>query len=262
MTGASRRIATEGTKFFTVWSLWVLPLVAIGLTWVLTYLAGRSEVLATGGDLAGATAANNPEMIADHLAPPAYQGFDMMNIGLILMIAVGAVYAGNEYGNGLIRSSLIADPRRLALFATKAGFLAGVVGITGFAAMTGGTILRQFALGDAGLPPFALPALVWRNIGGVMLTWIVLAVLAFAIAMLARNAVVGLVATIPLSVGLGDFLITLAPAAKILPPAAGASLYSEPDGIHLEPTAGMLVMFLWAVAAATAAGLVFRRRDV
>ncbi|WP_158253834.1 hypothetical protein [Cryobacterium sp. N22] len=261
LSAAAHRVGVEVVKFATTTALWLLPVLTIALTGSLTYLAGLSEVAATGGDLAGATSATNPQLYSAQPLPVEYQGFDMMNIGLILMIALGALYAGSEYRNGLLRSSLIADPHRLRLFATRAAVLAVVVAVTAIVAMGGGTVLRHLALGDQGLAPLAFPPLVWRNIGGVALTWTVLALLAFAIGVLARNAILPLVVIVPLSVGLGDFLITLWAPARFVPPAAGASLYTPADGTHLAAAAGAIVLVAWAGVAVVLAGIVFRRRD-
>lgn len=261
LRASGSRVGAEVVKFTTTTALWMLPVLTIALTGSLTYLAGRSEVAATGGDLAGATSATNPQLYSAQPLPVEYQGFDMMNIGLILMIALGALYAGSEYRTGLLRSSLIADPHRLRLFATRAAVLAVVVAVTASVAMGGGTVLRHLALGDQGLDPLAFPPLVWRNIAGVALTWTALALLAFAIGVLARNAILPLVVIVPLSVGLGDFLITLWAPARFVPPAAGAGLYTPADGTHLGATAGAIVLVAWAAAAIALAGIVFRRRD-
>lgn len=254
--------AVELFKFFTYRPLWMLPLFTIGLTWSLTYLAGLSEIAATGGDLAGSSAANNPLLYAAHPLPVEYQGFDMMNIGVVLMAALGALHAGSEYGSGLIRSSLIADPHRLRLFTTRAALLGAVIGATAVLAMGVGTVLRHLALGDQGLSPLAFPPLVWRNIAGVALVWTTLGLLAYGLGVLARNPIMPLVLILPLVVGLGDFLATLWEPARYLPPAAGAALFAPVDASHLAPGSGALVMTAWAVGGLVLAGLVFSKRDV
>lgn len=262
MTGAGTRMRVELIKFATAKPLWLLPLSTVALTWSLTYLAGLSEVAATGGDLAGATSATNPLLYAAQPLPLEFQGFDMMNIGLVLVVALGALYAGSEYRNGLIRSSLIADPARLRLFASKAAVLVGVITVTAVLAMGVGTVIRHLALGDHGLAPLAFPPLVWRNIAGVTLSWVVLGLLAFAIGMLARSSLVALIIVIPLVVGIGDFLVTLWAPARFLPPAAGTGLFTPADGTHLPAGSGAVVLVAWAIAAAALAGFAFSRRDV
>lgn len=261
MTWLSTGVATEAFKFCTSKPLWLLPVVTTLLTWVLTYITGLSDVTVTGGDLGGATAENNPLMFADKLPPLEFQGFDLMNIGLVLMIAFGAISAAAEYRDGLIGSSLIAQPKRVRLFATKAGFLAVIIAVTGVLSMGVGTVLRHLALGEHGLNPLEFPPLVWRNVAGVALTWTVLGLLAFTIGVVARNPVVPLVLTIPLAVGLGDFLVTLWGPARFLPPAAAADLFTQADGIHLDPGTGAVVMTAWAVISVATAGAIFLRRD-
>ena len=261
MTSAGNRARAELTKFATDKPLWLLPLATIALTWSLTYLAGLSELAATGGDLAGATSENNPLLYAAEPLPLEFQGFDMMNIGLVLVVALGALYAGSEYSAGLIRSSLIADPARLRLFATKAAVLLAVILVTGILAMGVGTVIRHLALGDSGLDPLAFPPLVWRNLAGVLLCWTVLGLMSFGIGVLARNPLVPLIVTIPFVVGIGDFLLTLWAPARFLPPAAGSGLFTPADGTHLEAGTGALVMAAWAIGSAALAGFAFTRRD-
>lgn len=261
MTSAATSAKSEAFKFFTYKPMWVLPLTTIVLTWTLTYVTGLSDVEATGGDFGGTTAENNPMMFADELPALEFQGFDLMNIGLILMIALGAIYAGVEYRDGLVRSSLIAEPNRVRLFVAKATLLTSVIAITGLLSMGIGTMVRHLALGEYGLDPFALPMIVWRNVTGVALTWSVLGLLAFSIGVIARNAIIPLVLTTPLAVGVGDFLITLWEPAQFLPPAAGADLFTQPDGTHLDPVMGAIVMSAWALGSVVAAGAIFTRRD-
>ena len=262
MKAARAGFAVELIKFATCRPLWMLPLLAIGLTWSLTYLSGLSEIAATGGDLAGSSAVNNPLLYSAQPLPVEYQGFDMMNIGVVLMVTLGALHAGSEYGSGLIRSSLIADPNRPRLFATRAALLGAVIGLTALLAMGVGTVIRHLALGDQGLNPLTFPPLVWRNIAGVALVWTTLGLLAYGLGVLARNPVLPLVLIMPLVVGLGDFFATLWEPARYLPPAAGAALFAPIDVSHLAPTSGALVMTAWAMGSLVLAGLVFSRRDV
>ena len=255
------RLVVELLKVATYRPLWALPAITIVLTWALTYVSGLSEVAATGGDLEGATSENNPLLYSAQPLPIDYQGFDMMNLGLVLMIALGAVYAGHEYRSGLMRSSLLADPNRVRLYATKSLMLVVVISVTALLAMGVGTMIRHVSLGEFGLDPLALPAVVWVRVAGVALVWSAVGVMAFGIGMLARNALVPLIALLPLSVGLGDFLLTLWTPLRFAPPAAGASLYSPPDGIHLDPGLAALVMAGWALVTVVTAGVVFWRRD-
>ena len=81
--------------------------------------------------------------------------------------------------------------------------------------------------------------------------------------MLARSAILPLILVIPLVIGIGDLLAGLWEAAKYLPVAAGAALYSDPTaGIHLGPAAGGLVMAAWATALLALAAVTFVRRDL
>ena len=156
-----------------------------------------------------------------------------------------------------------ADPgtHRCFTWVSKAAVLVVVITVTAALAMGVGTVIRHLALGDSGLDPLAFPPLVWRNLAGVLLSWTVLGLVAFGIGTLARHPVVPLIIIIPFVVGIGDFLVTLWAPARFLPPAAGAELFTPPDGTHLDAGTGTLVMLGWAIGVVVLAGFAFSRRD-
>lgn len=261
MTEVMNRVRAETTKFATLKPLWLLPVAVVAMTWALTFVTGLSDVQFTGGDFEGAF--NDPDMAfaAGEVVPLEYMGFELMNFPLLIAIALGAIWAGSEYSSGLVRSSLIANPRRGALFTTKAALLAIIVAVTAFLSMTVGTMLRHLALGEHGLGSMAFTPTIWRNILGVVLICTMSSLIAFAIGIIARNAIVPLVVTIPLSVGLGDFFVSLWEPAKFLPPAAGANLYSLAGSTHLDPGLAAIVIAAWGIGLTIIAGLFFTRRD-
>ena len=255
------RFRAESTKFATLKPLWILPVVAVVLTWVLTYVTGMSDVKLTGGDFEEAFNDPSVAFAAGEVVPLEYMGFEMMNFPLLIAIALGAIFAGSEYSGGMVRSSLIADPHRVALFATKATLLASVVAVTAFLSMAVGTALRHLALGEYGLGPLAFTPIMWRNVLGVVLICTMASLLAYALGIIARNAIVPLILMIPLSVGLGDFLLTLWEPAKFLPPAAGASLYSVVGDSNLDPVLAAIVTAAWGLGVTLISGILFTRRD-
>ncbi|MDO5499913.1 MAG: hypothetical protein Q4F67_09560, partial [Propionibacteriaceae bacterium] len=123
-------------------------------------------------------------------------------------------------------------------------------------------MITHAAAGD-GIHPMLLTGRIWELIGGLVASWTLTALIAFALGTLARTAIIPLIALMPLVVGLGSFLAGIWAPAKYLPIVAGDALYAPPGGADtLEPLTGGLVQLAWAAALLTVAGIAFVRRDV
>lgn len=194
---------------------------------------------------------------------PEYQGFDMAGFGHVLVVILAALWAGSEYGDGKqIRTTLLATPRRLRVFLTKAGLLALLIAVTAFITITA-TIIITHAAGDNGIDPWNLTPAVWTNIGGVTITWTLTALIAFAVGTMARSMILPLILIVPLVIGIGDFLAGFWDGAKYLPTNAGTAMYSDAaTGLHLTPALGGLVQAGWAALLLTVSAIVFCRRDL
>ena len=246
-------IRSEATKISTARSSWILILVTVIGTWLMSWTnAASSAGLPPDSDLLFSTVP----------VPLAYTGFDMATFGHPLIVAFAALWAGSEYGSGQqIRTTLLATPKRGRVFLVKTGLLALTCAVSATLTMSGG-IMISHAAGDSPLTPWTLTPEIWGLIGGLSLAWTLSGVISFAIGTLARSAIIPLILIVPLSIGLGDFLAQIWSGARYLPTAAGAALYSDPaTGIFLPPAAGALVLLAWAATLTTAAGITFARRD-
>lgn len=245
---------SEVTKLLSSRAIWILALVTILGTWLMAWTN-----VASGADLA----ADDSRLFSSEPIPLEYQGFEMAGFGYVLVVALAALWAGSEYGSGKqIRTTLVATPKRLRVFLVKTALLTVAVAAIGFFTMAG-TILITHANSGGGIDPLALTPEIWANIGGVTLAWTLTAVIAFAVGVLARSAILPLIVITPLVIGIGDLLSTLWDGAKYLPVAAGAALYSDPaSGTHLAPLVGGLVQAVWAGTLLTAAAVAFNRRDL
>lgn len=245
---------SETTKLVTVRPMWILALVTILGTWPMAWTNTASSVDLDPDD---------PRLFSAEPIPLAFQGFEMAGFGYVLVVALAALWAGSEYGAGKqIRTTLLATPQRLRVFLVKTLLL--TITVAGIAFLTmWGTIVITHAAGDAGVDPWALNPAIWANLGGVTLAWTLTALIAFAVGVLARTAILPLILVVPLVIGISDFLAGFWDGAKYLPVAAGAALYSDPaSGIHLEPLGGGITQAVWAVVLLTAAAITFIRRDL
>ncbi|CAL9493395.1 hypothetical protein SUDANB95_03264 [Actinosynnema sp. ALI-1.44] len=201
-----------------------------------TYLAAGVGVLGTT-----AIASLNARVSAD-------AGFTALPFGTIGVIVLGVLIAT---GDGA--TAVLCVPRRGVLLGAKVVVLAVVS-----AALAGVTVL-------AAVPLSALGGLGWR-VAGVVVYWVCSALIAFAVGVLARSAVVPLVLFIVNSALVSvTFLLTkVTPLAAYLPDVAGAQMFARdyPAEGMLSPVAGGVTMVAWAVGLVLVSGVVFARRDV
>ncbi len=247
-------VKSETTKLVTARPIWILALVTVLGTWPMAWSNAASGVGIPSDD---------PRLYSSVPVPVEYQGFEMAGFGYVLVVALASLWAGSEYGAGQqVRTTLIATPQRLRVYLTKVVLLAVAVAFVAFLTMWG-TLVITHAAGQTGIIPWALSPAIWTNLGGVTLAWTLTALIAFAVGVIARTAILPLILITPLAIGIGDFLAGIWDGAKYLPTAAGAALYSDPTtGTYLTPVAGGLVQASWAIVLLTVAGIAFTRRDL
>lgn len=245
---------SELTKLFTTRAPLILSLTIVLTSWPMAWASAVS-----GKDLP----ADSPEFFSSIPIPPEYQGMEIAGWGYPFIVALGALWAGSEYGNGgQLRTTLTATPQRARVFAVKAFVLAALISVVAALTMTGSLVITH-ASAEVGIDPFALTPRIWASIGGVTLAWTMSALIAFAIGTLARTAIVPLILLVPLVVGVGDFLMGFWEHAKYLPTTAGMGLYSDPTTSgYLDPATAAVVQASWMAILLAAALAVFVRRDL
>ena len=206
-------------------------------------------------------------------------------VGLLAVIALGALFITAEYRRGLIRTTFAASPRRGRVLAAKAI----VIGLVTFAAgLAGAAVALPIAenkLHSGGWASSVYP--VWSLTSGrglqiVVGTAALLAVAAVlalsAGAVLRRSAgaitavvvllIVPLILGVILPQGPADWLLRLTPAAAF-GLQQGTSHYSQVTNVcqpingcfPLAPWEGFAVLCVWAAAAFGIAVFLLRRRD-
>ncbi|MER6950124.1 ABC transporter permease subunit [Nonomuraea sp. NPDC000554] len=205
-----------------------------------------------------------------------------MLAGLIVVIVVAVLFITAEYRRGLIRTSLLASPRRGRMLAAKALVVGAVTFVAGLAATgavvpIGTRILRSN--GNQVLPVSTLTEL--RVVAGTAALLAVVAVFALALGALFRNSAAAVTAAIAvvvvphvlatasvLPVGVSQWLLRLTPAAgfaiqQSIPEYAHVLGYYSPQGGYypLAPSAGLAVLCGYAALALGLAVVRLRRRD-
>lgn len=244
-------LAAEWIKLRTVRSTWVL--LAVGCT--LTVAVGVLFCALIGPEFRAADPVRQREL------DPVGLPFTGLQIGQVPLVVLAVLAVGNEYGTGMIRTTLAAVPRRGRLLAAKLALL-GLTGL-GWGLLSGAATLAAGS-GALGAAPPAGEAL--RAVGGAGLYAALLAVLAGAFTVLTRRSLTALGVLLPLLFVVSGILAAtprLRSLARLLPDRAGLRLtQTHQDVGDLSPLAGGGVMLLWAVAAIVAARTALRRQEV
>jgi ABC-2 type transport system permease protein len=193
---------------------------------------------------------------------------------VVAMLAVLAI--SSEYSTGMIRTTLTAMPRRLAVLAAKAIVLTGlvlpaaIVGVAGCLLAgretlpgNGFTVARGFAVLSLAHGPVARAAV------GSVLYLVLVGLLSLGVTVIVRDSAVSIGATLG--------LLYLAPIVALFvsnpvwqrrieryaPTTAGLTIQDTSGMSHLPigPWGGLAVLALWAAGALLAGALVLRLRD-
>ncbi|GAA4602997.1 ABC transporter permease subunit [Actinoallomurus liliacearum] len=198
-----------------------------------------------------------------------------ITLGQAVVAVLGVLAVSEEYGNGMIRLTLTAMPRRVVVLAAKAVNVAGLTLLAGLLAVAGCLLIGRLMLPGAGLDPahgYALisishgPTLRAAACGGLYL--MLIALLALGVATAIRETAVSIGAVLALlylppilaqavADPLRRHLEQIAPMTAGLAGQATTNLSSLP----IAPWTGLGVLGGWAVAALFIAGLLLRRRD-
>jgi hypothetical protein len=179
-------------------------------------------------------------------------GFVELTVGVLGPLVLGTVAAGSEYRGRQIRTSLLCVPSRLRLLAAKTGAVALTVAATAL-------VSAVVTLVVAGVP------IAGTRVAGVVVYWVLDALLAFGATLLFRSGVLPLTVMIvnTTAVSFTYLLTKVTPLAAYLPDMAGAHMFIHdmhtPD--ELAPLTAGLVMAAWVAALLAVAGYVFHRRD-
>ncbi|MEU8416092.1 ABC transporter permease [Amycolatopsis japonica] len=189
-------------------------------------------------------------------------GFQELAFGVVGAIILGVVAVSSEYttegenagGGRQITTSLTVVPSRRRLLITKlAAMITVVAALATVSSAITLAIVEALGVSDFGRLP------------GVVLYWVLTALLASGLTLVTRNGILPLtVLILNTSVVTVTYLLTkLTPLAAFFPDLAGFRMFIERVElpVQLSPLTGGLVMTAWVAALLTAGFLVFRGRD-
>jgi ABC-2 type transport system permease protein len=249
VTGA-RVVAAEWIKFRSTRSAWwivvatVLSLVAAGISPALTVLLGGPTTEDVGADPTGGALAG-------------------VSFTQVLVGALGALFVTGEYATGLVRSSLVAVPRRLPVLWAKLLVVTAVVLGASLVSVVVAYVTAQAVLASAGIAVPSVGPDVLRALAGAALYLALTAALGAGFGWLLRStagALTGLFAFLFVLPLLG---LVLPQITAYLPNNAGAAvLQVGPAAGALPPWIGLGIYAAYAAVVLTAAASLLRRRDV
>lgn len=250
-----RVLRSEWSKLWSLRSSWItvalagVVLLAFGLIASITFTPGQTQ--------------DGPGQGASDAVGLALSG---TNLALLVIGALGVMFAAGEYTTGLIKATLSTVPRRLPVLVAKS--LA--VGVVSLVAATVGAFLA-FLLGGSAVTDSVALTLgddgVVRSLLGAGLYLGLVGVLGVGLGVLLRSVAGGI------TVLVGAFLLVpgltgLLPASwndaigPYLPSNAGNSMMSLTTGDgSLSPGTGLTVLVVWVVLVMAAAAYRLRRSD-
>ena len=240
-----------------------------------TEAGGRFTLIGSGGDVAPYVADLDPLGIV--LKGSA--------VGLLAVIALGALFITTEYRRGLIRTTFAASPRRGRVLAAKAIVIGSVTFVAGLVGTAVAMLIAERKLHSGGWVSSVYP--VWAltsghglqivlGTAGVLAVAAILALSAGAVLRRSAAAITAVVVLLIVPVILGVILPQSAAVwvLRLTPASAfglqqGTPRYSQvmhaclpySGCFPLAPWNGFIVACVWAVAALALAAYVLRRRD-
>jgi ABC-2 type transport system permease protein len=238
--------------------------------WLLLAAAALTIGVSAAVDAAAACPASGCQ------ADPAKLSLTGVQAGQAIVVIIAVLAVSNEYSTGMIRITLAAMPRRLAVLAAKATLIAGLVLAVSTVAVLACVLAGRLILPGHGFTAAHGYMLLSLSHGpdlraacGSVLYLALIALLSLGVATAVRETavaiglVLGLLYVFPVVTSAISnqhwqrHLEQIGPMTAGLYIQATASLRSLP----LTPWQGLGVLALWAAGALTIGGLVFRFRD-
>jgi ABC-2 type transport system permease protein len=199
---------------------------------------------------------------------PFFVTVQFVQLGVIFFGALGALIVTNEYGTGLIRTTLTATPQRILLLAAKTGLLAVVAFLAAsvtilVAFFIGQAILSghvpSVGIGDPGVAGHLFGGICYLTAAGLMGVFIGVLSRSTAISF---TSVFGLFLVLPILVDNLPHNAAWKHVGPYLPSNAGASLWDGHIQDFLGTTGGALTLAAYLAVLGTAAAVSLRSRDV
>jgi ABC-type transport system involved in multi-copper enzyme maturation permease subunit len=253
------------TQARVIRSEWV-KLISLRSSWI-TFAAAVVAVIGIGTLVSFLMASHWSRMPAREqlLFDPIGRSLGGVQLAQLAIGVLGVLVVTGEYSTGMIRSSVMAVPRRLPVLVAKLAVFAVCTFVLMFVSALIAFLLGQQALGVHGVSLGAPDAL--RAVFGAALYLTLVGAFAMGLGFVVRSTAGGITALFGLLLvlpGVSHLLPdTWQPhVIPYLPSSAGAGLFAaHPEAGMLSTWAGFAVFCAWAAAALIAGAVVLKRRD-
>jgi ABC-2 type transport system permease protein len=199
-----------------------------------------------------------------------------VQLGQAVVAILAVLTISNEYGSGMIRTTLAAMPNRLAVLAAKAILVAALVLAAGAVAVFGSVLAAHLILPGHGFTAARGFHPVWLSYGptlraacGSVLYLGLIALMSLGVAVIVRDSATSIGVVLAL---LYLFPIVLAFVGnphwqhrldRWTPTVAGLTIQATTGlrGLAISPWGGLGVLAIWAAAGLVAGALALRLRD-
>jgi ABC-2 type transport system permease protein len=191
-----------------------------------------------------------------------------VNVAQLAIAVLGVLVISGEYSTGMIRSTLLAVPKRLPVLWAKIAVFAAVSFVLTVPAVLIGFFASQSILASHHILQISFGAHgVARSLFGGALYVTLVGIFALALGAIVRNTAGGISAFVGIFFVIPPLMNVLPTSwnnaiSKYLPSEAGRQLFSLHQGAHsLSPLWGGLVMLGYCAVAVAAAAVLLVRRD-
>lgn len=251
-----RVVRSEWTKFRSLRSTNITLLVAVVLT------------VGLGALICGVTAAH--WATADLQERARFNATDRslsgVNIAQLAVGVLGVLLLSGEYATGMIRASLTVVPKRLPVLWGKLTVFAAVIGVVSVVSSFAAFFAGQALLSSQHIQVTISSPNALRMVIGAGVYMLLVGIIGMALGGILRNTAAGISSLVALFFVIPP-IMDLLPAswsdhiAPYLPSNAGDAFWGHPDGTHLSPFTGFVVLCLWAAVAVACAAVRLIRSD-
>jgi ABC-2 type transport system permease protein len=265
MTALSQPLHAEWTKLRTLPGVaWLLLAAAVATVAVSAISAGNFSC-GLGSCAAAVTGAD-----------PAKVSLTGVDVGQVAFAVLAVLVVGGEYGNGMIRVTLAAMPRRLVVLASKTAVVTGLTLVTAAVAVLGSVLAGRLLLPSRGMT--AANGYVALSLGngadlraalGTVLYLTLIAILALGVCWAIRDSgvaigvVLGLLFVFPIVTAFIPNHTWARHLEQSSPLIAGQYIEATVGvkSLPLTPWQGLGVVALWAFGSLLVGAVVLRLRD-
>jgi ABC-type transport system involved in multi-copper enzyme maturation permease subunit len=185
-----------------------------------------------------------------------------LSLTWVFVMILGLRSFTDEFRNGSIVPTLLADPHRRRVLAAKLAAVgaAAVLFTFAVAGLTLAIWLPWLAAKGVAIDVAVAPLAVW--FGRLLLIDLLFAAIGVGVGLAVRHQVAAIVGSLVVITVVENLMDAMAPSIARFLPAAGAWAVAGLGGAFMRPIGGALVLVAWALGAVVVGAFLMERRDI